>query len=94
MSTFHDYAVLCIMVRGEQGTRLRGSARQLPSLRADMEGGRAPSESFLGESWSHLVVLTAGLFSEKHLVPQRSDPSSRRMGDGDQLPVPFLQGFT
>lgn len=56
-----------------------GSAWQLPSPRTLSWRVRAPSESPFGDrGGSHLFVLTAGLFPEKHLDPSGSEcPGSR-----------------
>lgn len=59
-----------------------------------MESVRAPSESpFTGRGGSRRVMLPAGgLFSDKHLLPQRSDPEFKgnRGRQGEERHLPFL----
>lgn len=84
-------------MEGEQGKGLERDRLVITQLRTATSGDvrRAPSKSLPGEGWES--SLCSGLFSEKHVVPQRSGPRFR--GNGGEgwvrraLPVLLIWSF-
>lgn len=77
-----------VLVKGEQGKRPGGQPGSYP---ASVPRRPRPRPGSLGErlqrgGWTHLVVLTAGLFPDKPLAPQRPDPEFKENGRRRQTP--------
>ena len=92
ISTFHGGAAPGIIVKGEQARRLQGvssAITQPPHAKTECPSFSGSPSRVRGRS--PVFVLTAGLFSDEHLPPQRSDPEFKV--DGEDTPLPFIQSL-
>lgn len=83
ISTFHGGAAPGIIVKGEQARRLqRVSLAITQALHAETKCPSSSGSPSGERCRSPLFVLTARLFSDEHLLPQRSDAEFKGNGGG------------